>query len=79
MVYGRSRAATVVVLLVSTSVGWAVYEFVFRHYGSGTPSGTLLDASPQAASAAAIAWIATTAVLAGFGLLVAQRFRDGRW
>jgi hypothetical protein len=45
----------------------------------GAPSGTLLDASPQAASAAAIAWIATTAVLAGVGLLVAQRFHDGRW
>jgi len=75
MLRGRSRAATAMVVLVATSVSWTVYEFVFRHYGSGNPSGTLLDASPEAASTAAIAWIGTTAILAGLGLLLVRRLR----
>lgn len=75
MLDGPSRIGTSIAVLVATGVGWTVYEFTFRHYGSGNPSGTLLDASPEAAGAAAIAWIGTTAILAGLGLLIARRLR----
>ena len=56
------------------SSGWAVYEFVFRNYGPGTVSGSLLNASPAAAAAAGIAWLLTTGVLAMGGIALVHLF-----
>jgi hypothetical protein len=63
----------VLVFLVAARLGWAAWEFVFRHYGPGRTTGALLlEASP---AAAAVAWLATTAVVAAVGLLLVRVLR----
>lgn len=64
------------VFLVAVRVGWAAWEFVFRHYGPGRTTGALLlEASPAAAAAAAVAWLTTTAVVLAVGLLLVRVLR----
>lgn len=71
-----NRVYYVLVVLVAARVGWAVWEFVFRNYGPGSVDGPLLlDATPQAAAAAAIAWIVTTFVLVVLGVALVRWLR----
>lgn len=74
MVDRRGKFYYVVVVLVAGRVGWAVWEFVFRNYGAGT-TPVLLNASPQAAAVAGIAWLVTTLVLALVGFLLVRTVR----
>lgn len=73
----RVRIAYVLVVLLASRIGWAAYEFVGRNYGPGVVTGSLLDATPQAAAAAGIAWLVTTLVLTVVGVLLVRLFRGG--
>lgn len=64
------------VFLVAARVGWAAWEFVFRHYGPGKTTGPLLlEATPAAAAAAAVAWLVTTALVLVVGVVLVRGLR----
>lgn len=72
MLDGRTSVYYVLVVLAASRTGWWVYELVVRRYGPGTETGSLLTATPQAAAAGGIAWLATTVVLALAGVLLVR-------
>jgi hypothetical protein len=76
MLRGRSRFYVSAVIVVATSVAWTLWEVTFRYYGGSRTSGPLLlNASPEAAAAAAVVWLLSVVVVGLAGFLVARLVR----